>query len=149
MKSMVSVQGASVAVMVLSLFFAALSGSERAGAQVAKGKSRPAPTKYLMRGISQAHCKGIAELLKDSGPGDDNAWETLSCHASCINELSFALVQDGRCPDGTWAGAAKSLGEGSAAVITAADNNDLDATKSAFKTVTDSCRACHDAHRNK
>jgi cytochrome c556 len=58
-------------------------------------------------------------------------------------------VQDGRCPDAAWAGAAKSLGEGTAAVLAAADTKDLAAARTAFKTVTDSCKTCHDAHRKK
>ena len=117
------------------------------GAQVAKGKSRPAATKFLMRGITQPGCKGIGELLKEQGPADDKAWEILACHASCLNEMSFSLVQDGRCPDAVWAGAAKSLGEGSSAVLSAAEKKDLPAARAAFKTVTDSCKSCHDAHR--
>lgn len=118
-----------------------------AGAQVAKGKTRPAATKYLMRGITQPSCKGIGELLKDAGPADDKAWETLACHASCLSELSFALMQDGRCPDGTWAGAAKSLGEGTGAVLAAAEKKDAAAARAGFKTVTGSCKSCHDAHK--
>jgi len=106
-----------------------------------------AATKFLMRGITQPNCKGIGELLKASGPADDKAWETLVCHASCLNELSFALVQDGRCPDGVWAGAAKSLGEGSGAVLAAAEKKDVEAARAAFKTVTDACKSCHDAHK--
>jgi cytochrome c556 len=146
---MVRMKGAVAVVGVLGLSGLVLLAGEGAGAQVAKGKSRPAATKFLMRGISQANCKGIADLLKDSGPAEDKAWETLTCHASCLNELSFALVQDGRCPDAAWAGAAKSLGEGTAAVLAAADKKDLAAARTAFKTVTDSCKTCHDAHRKK
>ena len=118
-----------------------------ADAQVAKGKTRPAATRFLMRGITQPHCKGIGELLKESGPSDDKAWETLACHASCLNELSATLTQDGRCPDGTWAGASKSLGEGTAAVLAAADKKDVESARAAFKTVTDACKTCHDAHK--
>jgi cytochrome c556 len=126
-----------------------LGAHDEAGAQVAKGKSRPAATKFLMRGITQPHCKGIGDLLKDPGPADDKAWETLACHAACLNELSAALMQDGRCPDGTWAGAAKTLTEGSAAVIAAADKKDLAAAQAAFGNVTASCKTCHEAHKPK
>ena len=120
---------------------------ERAGAQVAKGKTRPAATRFLMKGITQPNCKGIGELLKESGPSDEKAWETLACHASCLSELSFSLMQDGRCPDAVWAGAAKSLGEGSGAVLVAAEKKDPEGARTAFKTVTDSCKSCHDAHK--
>jgi cytochrome c556 len=123
------------------------TGEEQAGAQVAKGKTRPAATRFLMKGISQPHCKGLGELLKDSGPADEKAWEGVACHSSCLNELSFSLVQDGRCPDAAWAGAAKSLGEGSAALLGAVEKKDLEGARTAFKTVTESCKSCHDAHK--
>lgn len=118
-----------------------------AGAQVTKGKTRPAATKYLMRGMAQTNCKAIGDLLKEPGPSDDKAWDALVCHASCLSELSYALMQDGRCPDGTWAGAAKSLGEACGAVLAAAEKKDPAAARTSFKTVTDSCKSCHDAHR--
>lgn len=120
-----------------------------AASQAAKGKTRPAATKYLMRGISQPNCKGIADLLKEASPADDKAWETAACHAACLNELSHALMQDGRCPDATWAGAAKSLGEGTVAVLAAVGKKDLEGARVAFKTVTGACKTCHDAHRKK
>lgn len=128
-----------------------LAGTLAGGAmaQVVKGKTRPAATKYLMKGVTQPHCKGIGDLLKDSGPADDKAWETLACHAACLNELSAAIMQDGRCPDATWAGAAKSLGEGTAAVLAAAEKKDLDGAKGGFQKVTESCKTCHEAHKPK
>lgn len=135
-----------LAVMTV-LVVAAIVVNEGASAQVAKGKTRPAPTKFLMRGITQPHCKGVGDLLKDAGPSEDKAWETIACHASCLNELSFSLMQDGRCPDAAWAGAAKGLGEGAGAVIAAAEKKDLEAARAAFKSVTDACKTCHDAHR--
>lgn len=118
-------------------------------AQVAKGKTRAAATKYLMRGIQQPNCKGLGDLLKDAGPADDKAWETAACHATCLNEMSHLLMDDGRCPDATWAGAAKSLREASAAALAAAEKKDLEGAKAAFKNVTASCKTCHDAHRKK
>ncbi len=134
---------------VIGLGLMVMLVEDRAAAQVAKGKTRAAATQYLMRGINQPNCKGIADLLKDPGPADDKAWETVACHSACLNEMSLVLMQDGRCPDATWAGAAKSLGEGSAAVLSAADKKDLAGAKTGFKTVTDSCKTCHDAHRKK
>lgn len=118
-----------------------------AQAQKTKGKTRAAATKYLMRGITQAHCKGVGDLLKDAGPADDKAWDNLACHASCLNEVSYLLMDDGRCPDGTWAGAAKTLREASEAVIKAAEAKDAAAAKTAFGNLTKSCGACHSAHK--
>ena len=114
-----------------------------------KGKTRSASTKYLMAGITQPHCKGLGDQLKGSGPSDDKAWETTACHAACLNELSYLLMDDGRCPDGVWAGAVKSLREGSAEALHAAKEKNLDATKAGFKKATESCAACHKAHKGK
>ncbi|MCP4173150.1 MAG: cytochrome c [Fuerstiella sp.] len=112
-----------------------------------KGKSRPAATKYLMRGIVGPNCSGLGKLLK-AGPADEKAWDTVACHAACLNELSFALMDDGRCPSGTWAKAATgALREGTVALLAAAEAKDADAAKAAFKTVTSSCGACHKAHK--
>jgi cytochrome c556 len=112
-----------------------------------KGKSRAAATKYLMRGITQAHCKGLGELLKDSGPADEKAWDTAACHASCLNEISYVIMDDGRCPDGVWKGAAENLREGSAGVLAATEKKDLDTAKESFKKVTGACGSCHKAHK--
>lgn len=118
-------------------------------AQKTKGKSRPSTTKYLMAGITQPHCKSLGDQLKGEGPASDKAWDTAACHAACLNELSYLLMDDGRCPDGAWAGAVKSLREGSAAALEAAKEKDLQATKAAFKKITEGCAACHKAHKPK
>jgi cytochrome c556 len=119
-------------------------------AQKTKGKSRAAATKYLMRGIMFPNCKGLGDLLKEAGPADEKAWDTAACHASCLNEMSHLLMDDGRCPDSVWAGAAsKELREGTAAVLEAVEKKDVKATREAFQKVTAACSACHDAHKTK
>jgi cytochrome c556 len=120
-----------------------------ADAQKTKGKTRAAETKFLMRGINQPNCGGIAAALKDKGPADDKAWEALACHASILNEMSHVVMDDGRCPDGVWAGAGKALREGSAALLGASEKKDLAAAQEAMKGVTGSCKSCHDAHKPK
>ena len=66
------------------------------------------------------NCAGLGKLLKGDGLADDKAWDTAACHASCLNEMSYLLMSDGRCPDGFWAKAAKTtLREGSAEAMAA------------------------------
>lgn len=84
-----------IAGLAALVWFTGTSGDARA--QKTKGKSRPAATKYLMRGIVRPNCAGLGKLLKE-GPADDEAWDTIACHAACLNELSFALMDDGRWP---------------------------------------------------
>jgi hypothetical protein len=122
---------------------------ETAEAQKTKGKTRPAETKFLMRGVNQPNCKALADLLKDKGPADDKAWETATCHATILNEMSFVLMDDGRCPDKDWAGAAKALREGSAKVVEAAKAKNAADAQAAFKNVTAACADCHKVHREK
>jgi hypothetical protein len=129
-------------IVVLSIVIAAAGF-----AQVQKGKTRPAPTKFLMGGVVKAHCGGADGLLKDAGPADDKAWETLACHAAILNEMSFVVMDDGRCPDGVWAGAAKGLREGSASLLGAAEKKDLEGARAGLKAVKESCAACHKAHK--
>lgn len=117
-------------------------------AQVKKGKDRTAETKYLMRGVVGSHCGSIAGLLK-KGPTDDKGWDTLACHASVLNEMSYTLMDDGRCPDKVWAGAAKSLRENSAKVLAAANAKNLEDAQEAFKGVQASCASCHGEHKAK
>lgn len=118
-----------------------------AAAQVTKGKSRLMATKHLMRGLMNVHCGGIKKGL-EAGPSKDKDWEELETHAALINEASYVLMDDGRCPDATWAEAAsKTLRQGSAEVLKAVGAKDLEGAKKAFESMTGGCAACHKAHR--
>lgn len=112
-----------------------------------KGKTRAAETKYLMKGIAGSNCGALGKAFKEAAPVDDAGWETLACHASLLNELSYVLMDDGRCPDKTWADASKSLREQSAAVLAAVQAKKFDDAQSAFKLMTGACGACHKEHK--
>jgi len=145
MKKKFALSGFVVLAATLMYFGQAL---ETVSAQKTQGKTRPAATKYLMRGIVQPNCAGVGKLLK-AGPANEKEWDTVACHASCLSEMSFALMDDGRCPDGVWASAAKTtLRECSDALLAAAKKQDLDAANAAFKELTTSCAACHKAHKS-
>lgn len=133
--------------MAVAVAVLAVEGSNL-WAQKTKGKTQPALTKYLMRGIAGPNCGAVGKALKEA-PTDDKGWDTLACNAALLNELSYVLMSDGRCPDGVWAGAAKELRAGSAAVLEAADKKDLAAAQASFKQLTGSCKTCHDAHKGK
>ena len=125
----------------------ALALASFATAKVKQGESRILKTSQLMAGAVKPHCTAVKKGL-DAGPADDDAWAEIAMHAAILNEISFTLMDDKRCPDGTWAEAAtKSLREGSAAVVAAAEAKDADAAAAAFKTMTSSCKKCHDAHK--
>lgn len=114
--------------------------------QVKQGKTRPLKTEQLMSGLVKVHCGALKKGL-DAGPSDDHAWEALATDAALLNEVGHILMEDGRCPDKDWAGAAKTLRECSAVVLTKIDAKDLDGAKSAFAAMTKACGACHSKHK--
>ena len=116
-------------------------------AQVKKGKSRLLETKQLMGGLIKVQCDAVKKSV-DSPPGDEKGWAALATSAALLNEASYVLMEDGRCPDATWADAAsKVLRDGSAAVVKAAETKDSEAAKKAFGEMTKACGACHKAHK--
>lgn len=117
-----------------------------AQAQVTKGKTRPLTTKQMMGGLIKPNCAGIGEGLKEA-PKDDKAWDDLATKAALLNEAGHILMDDGRCPDATWADAAKALREGSAAVLAKIAEKDAAGAKTEFDNMTKSCGACHKAHK--
>jgi hypothetical protein len=116
-------------------------------AQVQKGKTQPLLTKQWMRGVNGPHCSALNNLLKEPGPADEKAWEMAAQHAAILNESSHVLMADGRCPDGTWAQAAKQLRQSSGAVIKAVEGRNAAEARSAFAGVLESCKTCHAAHK--
>ena len=114
--------------------------------QVKQGKTRLIKTKQLMQGLNKLHCGALGEGLKEE-PTDDDAWEALAVNAAMLNEASYVLMADGRCPDGDWADAAAALGEGSAHLLAHIEDHDYEGSKAAFGEMTKSCGACHEAHK--
>jgi cytochrome c556 len=134
-------------IAMISIAAVSLLAAGIVSAQVKKGKSRAVKTAQLMKGIMKPHCTDLKKGL-DTVPANDEAWEALAVNAAVINELSYILMDDGRCPDATWAEAAtKTLRQGSADVLKAVEAKDLAGAKSAFGSMTKACKACHDAHR--
>ena len=116
-----------VAGLGLAVLFTLLASP--GNAQVKQGKSRPAKTSHLMKGIIKPHCNAVKDQLKE-GPGNDEAWDELVMHAALLNETRYALMEDGRCPDGVWADAAtKALRQGSADLIKAGQAKSLEAIR--------------------
>ena len=89
-------------VLVASLMEGGFVVAERVEAQKTKGKTRVALTKQLMKGLVAANC---GALKKDLDAAETN-WADVTLHAALLNESGYLLMDDGRCPDGTWAKAA-------------------------------------------
>jgi cytochrome c556 len=131
----------------LAGLFVAVAGS--ATAQVKKGKTRPASTSALMKGLVKPHCDAVKKGV-DAAAISDEGWQTLAVDAALLSEASYVLMDDGRCPDKVWADAAsKTLREGTAALLKAIDAKDQPAAKKAFGDLTKSCKGCHETHKGK
>jgi hypothetical protein len=120
--------------------------SVNAATQIKKGKTRPLTTKQLMSGLVKPQCSDLGEAMK-TAPTDDKGWEDLATRAALLNEASYILMDDGRCPDADWAGAAKTLREGTDALLAKIEAKDAAGAQEAFKSATASCAACHKAHK--
>lgn len=117
-----------------------------AEAQKTKGKTRAATTKQLMKGLVQANCADLGKLLK----ADPVSWDDVALKAALLNEATYILMDDGRCPDKIWADAAKAAREASGAVLAAAEKKDLAAANDGFKKLTtEGCGGCHKEHKPK
>lgn len=114
-----------------------------AEAQKTKGKTRAATTKQLMKGLVAANCGDLKKALDAAEPN----WDDVALKAALLNEAGYALLDDGRCPDGDWAGASKTLQAESASVLAAVEKKDAKAAKEAFGKLTGSCAACHKVHK--
>ena len=115
-------------------------------AQKVKGKTRDITTKQLMKGLVQVNCADLGKALNAA----EVNWDDVALKAAVLNELSFNLMDDGRCPDGEWAKGAKAIRENSKGVIEAAAKKDADLAKNAFKSLTaEGCGTCHKAHKGK
>lgn len=108
---------------------------------------RAAAVKHIMKGIMFPNCAGLEKALK-ADPADNKAWAQAEAQAACLNEASYLLMADGRCPDGTWAKAAtQTLRSGSAEMLAAIRKKDLETARAALKRTTQACVACHVAHK--
>jgi hypothetical protein len=121
-----------------------LSPSEPAQAQKTKGKTRGATTKQLMKGLVGANCGDLKKALE----AETADFDAIALKAALLNEAGYLLMDDGRCPDGEWAKAAKAIQTHSATVLAKAEAKDLDGAKAAFGELTaNGCAVCHKAHR--
>jgi cytochrome c556 len=137
------------ALCVIAAIAVAVATAGVVQAQVKKGKVRAMKTAQWMKNIMKPQCEALKKGL-DAGPASDDSWEALSANAAMLNEASYLLMDDGRCPDGVWAEAAsKTLRNGSADVLKAIEAKDVGAAKAAFGAMTKSCAACHDKHKEK
>ena len=140
----------SSSLLTVAVVCAVVSGLVVAAtAQVKQGKTRPLTTSQMMKAMVKPNCEAVKKGL-EAAPVNDDAWADLALKLAVLNESSYTLMDDGRCPDSVWTDAVnKFLRPGSAAALKAIEAKDFEATKTAFGTVMQSCKACHEKHKPK
>ncbi len=113
--------------------------------KITKGETRPLKTKTLMGKVVGPNCGAASKALK----ADEIDWEALAANAELLNECGHILMADGRCPDKTWAEAAKTLQGCSDVLSKKIAAKDAEGAQKAFKAMTAACGACHKAHKPK
>src|SRR5262245_18514486 len=89
------------------------------GAQIKKGKTRLLETEQLMKGLIKPNSEAIKRGLEATTINDEG-WSAMAISAALMNEASYTLMDDGRCPDDKWADASvKNMRQGSADLIKA------------------------------
>ncbi len=113
-----------------------------------KGK-RPLKTSTVMKVVTKPHCDALKKIF-EKGPKTSEDWDALIEHSEVLNEVSYILMEDGRCPDYVWEGAAtQTLRNCATAIIAASERRNVVVAQGAFEKLTESCTSCHDAHKEK
>lgn len=133
----------SALVVVLAVF--AAIGLE-AAAPLRPGKSRLASTRQIMTGFVHPNQLAI-EKVAQKPLYDAKSWEMLGANAAMLNEASYILMEDGRCPDADWEKACQKLRTGSAALLAKIEARDAAGVATEYKAMAEACVACHAAHR--
>jgi len=116
-------------------------------AQVKVGKTRPLTTKQLMAGHVGLNCGALNKALQGNGPADEAGWTDAATRAALLNESSYTLMDDSRCPDAKWAEACMTLRNCSKVVLEKVTAKDAAGARGAFTAMTGACSSCHAAHK--
>jgi len=111
--------------------------------------ARPLKTSTVMKVVTKPHCDALKEIFK-RGPKTSEDWDALIEHSEVLSEVSYILMEDGRCPDYVWEGAAtQTLRNCAKAIIAASERRNVVVAQGAFEKLTEACTSCHDAHKEK
>lgn len=110
---------------------------------------RPLKTSTVMKVVTKPHCDALKKIF-ERGPETSEDWDALIEHSEVLSEVSYILMEDGRCPDYVWEGAAtQTLRNCAKAIIAASERRNVVVAQGAFEKLTEACTSCHDAHKEK
>ncbi|MHC4876494.1 MAG: hypothetical protein ACYTGL_08340 [Planctomycetota bacterium] len=107
-----------------------------------KGKTRPLTTSQMMAGLIKPQLTTLKETL-EAGPKDDDAWKAVATSAALLNESSYLMMDDGRCPDKTWSDACIMLKDATIDILKQVDARNGKAALAGVDGVIASCKHCH------
>ncbi|MDA1015594.1 MAG: hypothetical protein O3A00_14220 [Planctomycetota bacterium] len=113
-----------------------------------KGKTRPLTSSQVMAGLVKPEFLKLKAGLEKS-PQDDDAWKALATSAALLNESSYILMADERCPDKPWEEGSMILRKASLNLLTQIEKKDAAGALEAFAMVQQSCKTCHAEHKYK
>ncbi len=115
-----------------------------------KGKSRPMTTAQLMSGLVKPQLVAIqGHVADEKAPEGEDGWKSLTTSLALLNESSYTMMEDDRCPDKIWADACDTLRKATEAGLKSAAKNDAAGVRESIAGIGASCKACHAEHKYK
>ena len=115
-----------------------------------KGKSRPLTTAQLMSGLVKPQLISIKGHVDDEKtPEGEDGWKSLTTSIALLNEASYTMMEDDRCPDKTWADACQILRKATESGLKSAAKKDAAGVRESIAGITSSCKTCHTEHKYK
>ena len=115
-----------------------------------KGKVRPLTTAQLMSGLVKPQLVAVqGHVAEEKAPESDEDWTALTTSIALMNESSYIMMADDRCPDKIWADACEVLRKATEAGLQSAAQKDAAGVRESLAGITASCKACHAEHKYK
>lgn len=109
-----------------------------------KGKTRPLTTAQMMSGLVKPQLVSLqGHVADDKTPEGEDGWKALTTNIALLNESSYMMMEDDRCPDKTWADACDILRKGTEVALQKAAKKDAVGVRESIAGITASCKACH------
>lgn len=115
-----------------------------------KGKSRPMTTAQLMSGLVKPQLVSVqGHVAEDKTPEGEDGWKALTTSLALLNESSYTMMEDDRCPDKIWADACEILRKATETGLQQAAKKNAAGVRESIAGITASCKACHTEHKYK
>lgn len=115
-----------------------------------KGKTRPLTTAQMMSGLVKPQLVSLqGHVADEKTPEGEDGWKALTTSIALLNESSYMMMEDDRCPDKKWADACDILRKGTESALQKAAQKDAAGVRESIAGITASCKACHSEYKYK